>query len=144
MLGSLPPIIRQKDAQENMGAASETEPPVHHLQDILGNIEKCGRIHRQNPGGDIRGTGKKLFVDEPEKMKVVIVVDKLLTGFDAVPCAYIYLDKHLQDHGLFQAICRTNRVAQDEEDWKHFWQYRRLQGSVPACAKCHCRLYNRT
>ncbi len=109
----------KKDAQENMGAASETDRQFIYkiYSEILKNVAaSTGRT----PAETYEEQVKKLFVDEPEKMKVVIVVDKLLTGFDAVPCAYIYLDKHLQDHGLFQAICRTNRVAQDEEDWKHF------------------------
>ena len=37
-------------------------------------------------------------------MRLLIVVDKLLTGFDAPPCTYLYIDKSMQDHGLFQAI----------------------------------------
>ena len=55
-----------------------------------------------------------MFIEEPANMKLLIVVDKLLTGFDAPPCTYLYIDKSMQDHGLFQAICRTNRL--DGED----------------------------
>ena len=47
-------------------------------------------------------------------MKLLIVVDKLLTGFDAPSCTCLYIDKSMQDHGLFQAICRVNRL--DGED----------------------------
>ena len=39
-------------------------------------------------------------------MKLLIVVDKLLTGFDAPSATFLYIDKHMQDHGLFQAICQ--------------------------------------
>jgi type I restriction enzyme R subunit len=46
---------------------------------------------------------KSLFTKEPENMKLLVVVDKLLTGFDAPPCTYLYIDKSMQDHGLFQA-----------------------------------------
>lgn len=53
---------------------------------------------------------KAKFVKEPANMQLLIVVDKLLTGFDAPPCTYLYIDKSMQDHGLFQAICRTNRL----------------------------------
>ena len=60
---------------------------------------------------------KKRFVEEPGQMKLLIVVDKLLTGFDAPSATYLYIDKHMQDHGLFQAICRVNRV--DDEDKKY-------------------------
>ena len=57
---------------------------------------------------------KGRFVHEPWQMKLLIVVDKLLTGFDAPPATYLYIDKKMQDHGLFQAICRVNRL--DGED----------------------------
>jgi type I restriction enzyme R subunit len=53
---------------------------------------------------------KALFTKEPANMKLLVVVDKLLTGFDAPPCTYLYIDKSMQDHGLFQAICRVNRL----------------------------------
>jgi len=60
---------------------------------------------------------KDRFIHEPAAMRLLIVVDKLLTGFDAPPCTYLYIDKSMQDHGLFQAICRTNRL--DGEDKPH-------------------------
>lgn len=47
---------------------------------------------------------KRKFVDEPANMKLLIVVDKLLTGFDAPSCTYLYIDKAMHDHGLFQAF----------------------------------------
>ena len=53
---------------------------------------------------------KKKFVDEPGQMKLLIVVDKLLTGFDAPSATYLYIDKQMHDHGLFQAICRVNQA----------------------------------
>ncbi len=60
---------------------------------------------------------KKKFVQEPGQMKLLIVVDKLLTGFDAPSATYLYIDKPMQDHGLFQAICRVNRLDdKDKED----------------------------
>ena len=58
---------------------------------------------------------EKKFVDEPAQMKLLIVVDKLLTGFDAPPATYLYIDKKMRDHGLFQAICRVNRLDDDKE-----------------------------
>ena len=45
---------------------------------------------------------KKRFIEEPANMRLLIVVDKLLTGFDAPSCTYLYIDKSMQDHGLFQ------------------------------------------
>ena len=54
---------------------------------------------------------KEKFIKEPGQMKLLIVVDKLLTGFDAPPATYLYIDKQMRDHGLFQAICRVNRLG---------------------------------
>lgn len=53
---------------------------------------------------------KEQFIERPSEMKLLIVVDKLLTGFDAPAATYLYVDKKMQDHGLFQAICRVNRL----------------------------------
>ena len=54
-------------------------------------------------------------------MKLLVVVDKLLTGFDASPCTYLYIDKSMQDHGLFQAICRVNRLDGEDKDSDTSW-----------------------
>ena len=44
---------------------------------------------------------KRRFNEEPANMKLLIVVSKLLTSFDAPSCSYIYLDDKLRDHTLF-------------------------------------------
>lgn len=54
---------------------------------------------------------KRLFTKQPSRMKLLIVVDKLLTGFDAPSATYLYIDKDMRDHNLFQAICRVNRLG---------------------------------
>jgi len=69
---------------------------------------------------------KKLFIREPASMRLLIVVDKLLTGFDAPPCTYLYIDKTMQDHGLFQAICRTNRLDGEDKDFGYIVDYKDL------------------
>jgi type I restriction enzyme R subunit len=68
---------------------------------------------------------KHRFIEEPASMKLLIVVSKLLTGFDAPSCTYIYLDKKLHDHNLFQAICRTNRLDNDDKDYGYIVDYER-------------------
>lgn len=73
---------------------------------------------------------KRRFIEEPAKMKLLIVVSKLLTGFDAPSCTYIYLDNELRDHNLFQAICRTNRLDGDDKDYGHIVDYKKLFGNV--------------
>lgn len=69
---------------------------------------------------------KRRFIEEPANMKLLIVVSKLLTGFDAPSCTYIYLDNELRDHNLFQAICRTNRLDGDDKDYGHIVDYKKL------------------
>ena len=69
---------------------------------------------------------KELFKDQPANMKLLIVVDKLLTGFDAPSCTYLYIDKSMQDHGLFQAICRTNRLDGDDKEFGYIVDYKDL------------------
>lgn len=69
---------------------------------------------------------KSLFKTEPVNMRLLVVVDKLLTGFDAPPCTYLYIDKKMQDHGLFQAICRTNRLDGEDKDFGYIVDYKDL------------------
>ncbi|MBU5473358.1 type I restriction endonuclease subunit R [Roseburia sp. MSJ-14] len=73
---------------------------------------------------------KRKFVDEPANMKLLIVVDKLLTGFDAPPCTYLYIDKAMHDHGLFQAICRVNRLDDETKDFGYIVDYKQLFGDL--------------
>jgi type I restriction enzyme R subunit len=69
---------------------------------------------------------KHRFIEEPASTKLLIVVSKLLTGFDAPSCTYIYLDNELYDHNLFQAICRTNRLDGDDKDYGHIVDFKGL------------------
>ncbi|MBU1781933.1 restriction endonuclease subunit R, partial [bacterium] len=69
---------------------------------------------------------KAKFIKEPANMKLLVVVDKLLVGFDAPPCSYLYIDKSMQDHGLFQAICRVNRLDSDDKEFGYIVDYKDL------------------
>lgn len=69
---------------------------------------------------------KRKFVEEPANMKLLIVVDKLLTGFDAPPCTFLYIDKQMHDHGLFQAICRVNRLDGEDKEFGYIVDYKEL------------------
>lgn len=73
---------------------------------------------------------KKKFIDEPAQMKMLIVVDKLLTGFDAPSATYLYIDKSMKDHGLFQAICRVNRLDGDDKEYGYIIDYKDLFKSL--------------
>ena len=56
------------------------------------------------------------FVDPEGEPEILVVVDMLLTGFDAPPEQVLYLDRSIQEHGLLQAIARVNRRFSHEHD----------------------------
>lgn len=78
---------------------------------------------------------KKKFIEAPGQMKLLIVVDKLLTGFDAPSATYLYIDKKMQDHGLFQAICRVNRLDGDDKEYGYVIDYKDLFKSLETSIK---------
>lgn len=78
---------------------------------------------------------KKKFVEEPAQMKLLIVVNKLLTGFDAPSATYLYIDKMLHDHGLFQAVCRVNRLDGDDKEYGFIIDYMDLFKSLESAFK---------
>lgn len=88
------------------------------------------KISIQKRVEDFEETVKDKFINEPANMKLLIVVDKLLTGFDAPPCTYLYIDKSMQDHGLFQAICRVNRLDGDTKEFGYIVDYKQLFGDL--------------
>lgn len=112
-------------ATEETGANTETDKQV-----IYNTYEALLKDISAEPGKSKTETyedkAKKLFVDEPANMKLLIVVDKLLTGFDAPSCSYLYIDKSMQDHGLFQAICRVNRLDSEDKKFGFIVDYKDL------------------
>ena len=58
---------------------------------------------------------RKDFIRKAEKPKILIVTEKLLTGFDAPILYCMYLDKPMRDHVLLQAIARVNRPYEDDD-----------------------------
>ena len=91
--------------------------------------EAAGKVERFEQ--EVKGR----FVNEPGQMKLLIVVDKLLTGFDAPSATYLYIDKHMQDHGLFQAICRINRLDDDDKEYGYVIDYKDLFRSLEKSIK---------
>ncbi len=73
---------------------------------------------------------KERFIKHPGQLRLLIVVDKLLTGFDAPSATYLYIDKTMADHGLFQAICRVNRLDGEGKDYGYIVDYRDLFNSL--------------
>ncbi len=110
---------------EDTGANTDTDKEYIYnlyneiLKDVVADPQK-------SKSETYEDKAKALFIKEPANMRLLIVVAKLLTGFDAPPCSYIYLDKEMQDHGLFQAICRVNRLDTDDKDFGYIVDYKNL------------------
>jgi type I restriction enzyme, R subunit len=111
--------------KEDTGANTETEKQFLYntymalLKDV---VPKPGKTKTETYEDD----AKERFVKQPANMRLLIVVDKLLTGFDAPSCTYLYIDKAMQDHGLFQAICRTNRLDGEDKPFGYIVDYKDL------------------
>lgn len=103
---------------EDTGADTETEK--QYIYNTYVNLLKGQQTEKYEE------EAKTKFRKQPANMKVLIVVDKLLTGFDAPSCTYLYIDKSMQDHGLFQAICRVNRLDGDTKDFGYIVDYKDL------------------
>ena len=111
--------------QEEVGANTETDKQFIYntYTELLEDVEAKPNMTKTETYEE---RAKTLFTKEPANMKLLVVVDKLLTGFDAPPCTYLYIDKSMQDHGLFQAICRTNRLDGEDKDFGYIVDYKDL------------------
>ncbi|WP_416235272.1 type I restriction enzyme subunit R domain-containing protein [Paracoccus sp. (in: a-proteobacteria)] len=102
---------------EETGMGETEKQYVHRVyDDLLGDKSE----------EDYEEEALRLFKNEPGQMKLLIVVSRLLTGFDAPTATYIYIDKQMRDHGLFQAICRVNRLDGEDKDFGYIVDYKDL------------------
>jgi type I restriction enzyme R subunit len=110
---------------EETGANTETDKQFIYntYNELLQDVEARPGMTKTDAYEE---RAKALFVKQPANMKLLVVVDKLLTGFDAPPCTYLYIDKSMQDHGLFQAICRVNRLDGEDKDFGFIVDYKDL------------------
>lgn len=70
---------------------------------------------------------KKHFNYEKDGLDIVIVVNMMLTGFDAKKVNTIYIDKNLKHHGLIQAYSRTNRTLGEQKSQGNILAFRNLK-----------------
>ncbi|NDR55689.1 type I restriction endonuclease subunit R [Aliiruegeria sabulilitoris] len=91
-----------------------------YYQDVQQRIKD-----QQFPNRDLPRKGQ-------EKIDITIVVDMLLTGFDAKFLNTLYVDKNLKHHSLIQAFSRTNRVLNATKPYGHILDFRDQQNSVDA------------
>jgi len=110
---------------EDTGANTETDKQfIYNLYSEL--LEDVQPLPEKTKTETYEENAKFLFKKQPANMKLLVVVDKLLTGFDAPSCTYLYIDKSMQDHGLFQAICRTNRLDGEDKTVGYIVDYKNL------------------
>ncbi len=99
-----------------------TNHDIHNFDLYYQDVQQ--RIKDQRfPDRDLPRKGK-------EKIDVTIVVDMLLTGFDAAYLNTLYVDKNLKHHGLIQAFSRTNRVLNAAKPYGHILDFRQQQDNV--------------
>ena len=106
------------DYNEQYGTNHDINNFDLYYQDIQRRIKD-----QQFPNHDLPDKGA-------EKIDITIVVDMLLTGFDAVYLNTLYVDKNLKHHGLIQAFSRTNRILNATKPYGHILDFRQQQDSV--------------
>lgn len=116
------------------------EPTIHSVRTATSDLSRESeeeykkRIYEWMLGGkklaEFEKEVKEQFKNEPAQMKLLIVVEKLLTGFDAPSATYLYIDKSMRDHDLFQAICRVNRPDGEDKDYGYIVDYMDLFRNV--------------
>jgi len=99
-----------------ISAPDDREGDVDILEDNVLEVQKFWRKVKERYGTEIEYNKQLIgaFKEGPEP-EIIIVVDKLLTGFDAPRNVVLYLTRQLKDHTLLQAIARVNRVFQGKD-----------------------------
>jgi type I restriction enzyme R subunit len=101
-------VISSSDTRENH---EDTE------EDVNDDVQKFWNKINSRYGSQeaYEETVIKLFQDSDEEVEILIVVSKLLTGFDAPRCNTLYIAKPLAEHSLLQAIARANRLFEGKD-----------------------------
>jgi len=81
----------------------------------------------QNISKRLKNREKENFNDEKDRLDIVIVVNMMLTGFDAKKVNTLYVDKNLKQHGLIQAFSRTNRILGEQKSQGNILAFRNLK-----------------
>ena len=100
----------------NTSREGDDESNTHQTEKIIGEFfrKEIDPLFKNNYDAyEDSVTGQ--FIDPEGDIDLLIVKDKLLTGFDAPIAAVLYVDKKLKDHTLLQAIARVNRVYTDKD-----------------------------
>ena len=103
---------KYKQALDNAGLPAEWSVPIYSESPL----DKTDRplVAELQLSHDDEMDKRQLFTMADKNPKILIVTDKLLTGFDAPVLYCMYLDKPMRDHVLLQAIARVNRPYEDQ------------------------------
>lgn len=130
IITSYAPTIADIKGEETGAGATEAQEKYATYEKMLADWFKESPEKAVNKVEEFERQVKKQFIEQPAQMKLLIVVDKLLTGFDAPSATYLYIDKQMQDHGLFQAICRVNRLDGEDKTYGYVIDYKDLFRSL--------------
>lgn len=83
--------------------------------------------YAQNISKRLKDREKENFDNEKDRLDIVIVVNMMLTGFDAKKVNTLYVDKNLRQHGLIQAFSRTNRILGEQKSQGNILSFRNLK-----------------
>ena len=129
-------LLRNESFGQHCAVVSSYEPPLDTSlsQGFIGEKKteeelKCKyakEMMGERTPEQFEEWAKDEFVNRPAQMKLLIVCDKLLTGFDAPSATYLYMDRKLVDHTLFQAICRVNRINGAQKEFGYIIDYKNL------------------
>ncbi|WP_409273317.1 type I restriction endonuclease subunit R [Neobacillus sp. SCS-31] len=131
--------IRYLEAFEELGDLNcdvVISPPDHREGHEVVDVESKDKVHRfwkqmidrYGNEDDYEDSIKEEFI-HGDDIDLLIVVDKLLTGFDAPRASILYIDKPMREHTLLQAIARVNRLYEGK-DYGFIIDYRGLLGKL--------------
>jgi type I restriction enzyme R subunit len=93
--------VQYKEAIEDIPEAPEVEVVISDPEEYIDDPDSHEKLKRR-------------FKDEDNDLKLAVVCDMWLTGFDVPPLHTMYIDKPMKNHNLLQAIGRVNRVWKDK------------------------------
>jgi type I restriction enzyme, R subunit len=124
-----PPDTREDNDSVNEADISEVQRFWKDMMAIYGTPKNYqDRLIEKFKGGDTE-----------DALELLIVVDKLLTGFDAPRNAVLYIDKRLKEHNILQAIARVNRVF-ESKDYGLIIDYRGIFGEMNQALEIYAAL----
>ncbi|MBR8829211.1 MAG: type I restriction endonuclease subunit R [Gomphosphaeria aponina SAG 52.96 = DSM 107014] len=125
-------IISPPDTREDKDSVNEAD--ISEVQGFWKDM-----MSRYGTAEKYQETIINKFKDGENEPEILIVVDKLLTGFDAPRNAVLYVDKRLKEHNILQAIARVNRVFEGK-DYGLIIDYRGIFGEMNNALDIYAKL----